>query len=116
MSPRQACAPCQPFLLEPASGVAWAKLNSFILMTALEQHHLVWPVPPTSLEPALPFEGQMMPLTHGKVRLLKQRVTGDILMDIRSVGEPKAEQQRKGFAVKSFTLRLIFLHHHPKGD
>lgn len=94
--------------------MALAKVNSFILMTALEQHHLAWPMPLTSLELALPFEEQMMPLMHDKVRLFKQRVTGDILMDIRRVGEPNAQQQRKGFAVKAF--RLTFLHHHPKGD
>lgn len=67
-------------------------------------------MPLTSLELALPFEEQMMPLMHDKVRLLKQRVTGDILTDIRSVGEPNAQQQMKGFAVKILRLRLTFLH------
>lgn len=73
-------------------------------------------MPLTSLELALPFEEQMMPLMHDKVRLLKQRVSGDILVDVRSVGEANAQPQRKGFAVKILRLRLTFLHHPPKGE
>lgn len=75
--------------------MALAKLNSFILMTALEQHHLVWPVPLTRLELALPFEEQMVPLMHDKVRLLKQRVTGEILMGTSGVWENQMPSNTK---------------------
>lgn len=48
---------------------------------------MVWPVPLTGLELALPFEEQMVPLMHDKVRLLKQRLAGEILMDTSGVWE-----------------------------
>lgn len=44
-------------------------------------------MPLTGLELALPFEEQMVPLMNDKVRLLKQRLAGEILMDTSGVWE-----------------------------